>query len=74
MVCGDWFVYLTISVFNNPITCTARILARAFRAYVYSNVIRTVILTWGPFGRWAPGRVRLPAQQRIMLDESQGST
>ena len=32
MLCGDWLVCQTISVCNNPITCTARILARAFRA------------------------------------------
>ena len=43
-VCGDWLVCQTISVCNNPITCTARILARAFRAYVCSDVIRTAIL------------------------------
>ena len=38
---------------------TTRILAHA---YVCSDVIRTAILNWGPFGRWTPGRVRLPAE------------
>ena len=28
-VCGDWLVCQTISVCNNPVACTARILARA---------------------------------------------
>ena len=61
MVCGDWLVCQTISVCSNPITCTARILARAFRVYVCSDVIqsfRTAIL----FGRWTPGHDRLPAE------------
>ena len=60
------------------ITCTARILAHAFRAYVCFDEIRTAILTWGPFDRWIPGRVRLPRilriQQHIVWDESRGST
>ena len=62
MLCGDWFVCQTISVCSNPITCTARILARAFRAYECSDEIRTAILNWGPFGRWTQSRVRLPAE------------
>ena len=65
MLCGGWLVCQTISVCNNPITCTAQILARAFRAYVCSDVIRTAILNWhdwGPFGRWTQSRVRLPAE------------
>ena len=43
----------------------ARILAHAFCAYVCSDVIRTAILNWGPFGRWTPGRVRLPAEPAL---------
>ena len=43
-------------------TCTARILARAFRACVCSDVIRTAKLKWGPFGRWTQSRVRLSAE------------
>ena len=47
---------------QQPITCTARILARAFHAYVCSDVIRTAILNWGPSGRWTQSCVRLPAE------------
>ena len=59
---GDWLVCQTTSVSNNPIT--AQILIRAYLAYIHvcSNVTRTAILNWGPFGRWTPGRVCLPAQ------------
>ena len=62
IACSDWLVCQTTSVCNNPITCTARILALAFRACVCSDVTLTVISDWGPFGRWTPGCVRLPAK------------
>ena len=61
IACGDWFVCQRSSVCNKPISCMARILARAFRSYVCSNETRAAILNWGPVGRWTPGRVRLPA-------------
>ena len=62
IACSDWLVCQTTSLCNNPSTCMARILARAFCAYVCSDVTRTAILNWGPFGRWTPGRIRLPAE------------
>ena len=43
-------------------TCTALILARAFCAYVCSDVNRTAILNWGPIGQWTSGRVRLASE------------
>ena len=59
---SDWLVCQTTSVCNNPFTCTVWILARAFFAYICFDVTRTAILNLGPFGRWTPGRVRLPAE------------
>ena len=52
----------TTSVCNNPITCTARILARAFCVYLCSDVTQTAILNWAPFGRWTPGNACLLAE------------
>ena len=50
MACGDLLVCQTTSVCNNPIACTARIiLARAFCAYVCSDVIRTAMIELGNF-------------------------
>ena len=54
IVCGDWLVCQTTSPSNKPITCMARILACAFCAYVCSDITRTAISKWGPFGRWTP--------------------
>ena len=81
MVCGDWLVCQSIYVCNNPIACTARILARAFRAYVCSDVIRTAYfelrtvlamdLRSCSLARWT-GSLRI--QQHIVWNESEGST
>ena len=40
----------------------AQILSRPFIAYIFSDVTRTAILKWGPFGHWTPRCVRLPAE------------
>ena len=61
IACGDWLVCQTTPVYN-IIPCTAQILARAFCAYICSDVTWTAILNWGPFGRWTPGRVCLPTE------------
>ena len=45
IACGDWLVCQTTPVCNNPITCTARILASAFRA-VRMLLIELSLILW----------------------------
>ena len=80
--CGNWLVCQTTSVCNNPITCTARILARAFRAYVRmlrcnSDGYFELGTVWAmdprpcSLARWI--RI-LCIRQHIVWEESRGST
>ena len=75
LLCGDWLVRQTISVCNNPITCTAR-------AYVCSDVLNSDgHIELGTVWAMDPKSCSLPCwthilriQQHIVRGESRGST